>query len=130
MFAVPPPSLLGLVREALPVLGALDQIPHPGLRIISRTVLTSVPLALNDPGGSGWISPWYSSTQRRNAVVLRSWRKVTPADMTDARRPPGFTNAQGTVYWLGTDGQGRDVLSAILYGLRISIDAPSSRVTS
>jgi peptide/nickel transport system permease protein len=27
----------------------------------------------------------------------------------------------GTVFWLGTDGQGRDLLSAILYGLRLSI---------
>lgn len=41
--------------------------------------------------------------------------------LTDARRPPGYVGSAGFTYWLGTDAQGRDLLSAILYGLRISI---------
>ena len=41
--------------------------------------------------------------------------------LTDARRPPGHVGAGGYVYWLGTDAQGRDLLSAILFGLRISV---------
>jgi peptide/nickel transport system permease protein len=42
-------------------------------------------------------------------------------DLMDARRPPGFVGSSGYVHLLGTDAQGRDLLSAILYGLRISL---------
>ena len=41
--------------------------------------------------------------------------------LMDARRPPGFVGSGGYVHLLGTDAQGRDLFSAILYGLRISI---------
>jgi peptide/nickel transport system permease protein len=42
-------------------------------------------------------------------------------DILDSKLPPGAHSAAGFTYWLGTDGQGRDMLSAILYGLRISL---------
>lgn len=41
--------------------------------------------------------------------------------LMDSRRPPGFIGTGGYTHILGTDPQGRDLLSAILYGLRISI---------
>ena len=41
--------------------------------------------------------------------------------LVDARRPPGHVGSNGFTYWLGTDSQGRDLYSAILYGLRISL---------
>ena len=41
--------------------------------------------------------------------------------LMDARRPPGFVGSGGYMHLLGTDAQGRDLFSAILYGLRISI---------
>lgn len=43
-------------------------------------------------------------------------------DVMDARLPLGSTSAEGGYrYVLGTDGQGRDLYSAIIYGLRISL---------
>ena len=43
-------------------------------------------------------------------------------DILDARLPPGSVAGDGSLhYLLGTDGQGRDMLSAIAYGLRISV---------
>ncbi len=42
-------------------------------------------------------------------------------DIMDGRQPPGATSMDGLVFWLGTDDQGRDMLSGILYGLRISL---------
>jgi peptide/nickel transport system permease protein len=43
-------------------------------------------------------------------------------DIMDGRLEPGARNAADTMtYWLGTDDQGRDMLSGIMYGLRISL---------
>lgn len=42
-------------------------------------------------------------------------------DLLDARLEPGAKSVAGMTYVLGTDGQGRDMLSAILYGLRVSL---------
>jgi peptide/nickel transport system permease protein len=42
--------------------------------------------------------------------------------LIDARRPPGYVGSNGYMHILGTDAQGRDLFSAILYGLRISIE--------
>ena len=41
-------------------------------------------------------------------------------DVMEGRLPPG-SKAPGGTFWLGTDDQGRDMLSAIFYGLRISL---------
>ena len=42
-------------------------------------------------------------------------------DVLDSRLPPGEQSFSGTTFWLGSDGAGRDMLSAIFYGLRISL---------
>lgn len=43
-------------------------------------------------------------------------------DILDGRLPPGSVSlGTGMHFWLGTDDQGRDMLSGIVYGLRISL---------
>lgn len=46
-----------------------------------------------------------------------------PADLNllNSLLPPGSTGFDGETFWLGTDDQGRDIASAIAYGLRISL---------
>jgi len=39
----------------------------------------------------------------------------------DSRLPPGTESFDGVMFWLGTDGAGRDLLSSIFYGLRTSL---------
>ena len=42
-------------------------------------------------------------------------------NIMDGRLPPKSESLSGTTFWLGTDDQGRDMLSAIFYGLRTSL---------
>jgi peptide/nickel transport system permease protein len=46
---------------------------------------------------------------------------LAQVDIMDARLPPGEKAGDGFTMWLGSDGVGRDLLSGILYGLRISL---------
>lgn len=46
---------------------------------------------------------------------------LTSFDLLDAALPPAWIEGSDTRFLLGTDAQGRDLLSAILYGTRISL---------
>ena len=46
---------------------------------------------------------------------------LAQVDVLDGRLPPGSEAYTGYTMWLGSDGAGRDLYSAILYGLRISL---------
>ena len=99
--------------EALP---ALQKPETPLRRLVSEffasrvatgalaALLAIVLLALFAP----WLSP-------QNPYDLAS---VT---VMDARLAPGERGSAGFLMWLGADGAGRDMWSAILYGLRISL---------
>ena len=57
-------------------------------------------------------APWISPTDPYD---------LSTVDIMDNRLPPGSESYTGMTYWLGTDGAGRDLLSAIFYGLRTSL---------
>lgn len=46
---------------------------------------------------------------------------LATVDIMDSRLPPGAEMMNGKTAWLGTDGLGRDMVSAMFYGLRISL---------
>jgi peptide/nickel transport system permease protein len=58
------------------------------------------------------LAPWISPQNPYDLAAL---------DLLDGRLPPGSKSPDGLTYWLGTDDQGRDMLSAIFYGLRTSL---------
>ncbi len=95
---------------------------------------------MSDRAISPWRNFWDRFVEDKIAVValavvavvavlalLAPW--IAPQDpydlanlsLRDSRRPPGFVGSGGYSHWLGTDAQGRDLWSAILYGLRVSI---------
>ena len=42
-------------------------------------------------------------------------------NILDRLKPPGFVDGEGRPHYLGTDQLGRDILSRLMYGARISL---------
>jgi peptide/nickel transport system permease protein len=57
-------------------------------------------------------APWLSPQDPYNLARL---------DILDSKLAPGAKAGAGFTFWLGSDDQGRDMASAILHGLRISL---------
>jgi peptide/nickel transport system permease protein len=62
--------------------------------------------------GSALLAPWIAPTNPYDLAKL---------DLLDSHLPPAFMKGGDPRYWLGTDSQGADLLSLILYGLRVSL---------
>jgi peptide/nickel transport system permease protein len=58
------------------------------------------------------LAPWIAPQNPYDLAQLQ---------LVDSRLPPLARSTAGAIRWLGTDDQGRDMLSAILYGLRTSL---------
>ena len=54
-------------------------------------------------------------------IVPQNPYDITQLSIMDNKLPPLTRGMDGMLYLLGTDDQGRDMLSAILYGLRLSL---------
>jgi len=77
-----------------------DRVAVTGLMMLLLIIITAL------------LAPWITP---QNPYDLGS------VDLMDSRMPPGGQTMDGYTAWLGTDGVGRDLYSAILYGLRISL---------
>lgn len=77
-----------------------DRVAVVGLMMLLFIIITAI------------LAPWITP---QNPYDLGS------VDLMDSRLPPGEQTMDGYSAWLGTDGVGRDLYSAILYGLRISL---------
>ena len=55
------------------------------------------------------------------AGPLLGLQDPTHISLADRNKPPGWQDVQGNKHYLGTDHLGRDLLSRIIYGLRISL---------
>jgi len=62
--------------------------------------------------GSALFAPWVAPHSPFDSATL---------NLSDGFTPPAWTEKGSTKYLLGTDDQGRDVLSTIIYGARISL---------
>ena len=56
-----------------------------------------------------------------NVVAPHNPFDLATLDLSDARLPPVWQEGGKTSYLLGTDDQGRDILSALMFGARISL---------
>src|ERR1051325_10532798 len=62
--------------------------------------------------GAALLAPWLSPQDPFNMAVL---------NLNDAFTPPAWNEKGLAQYPLGTDNQGRDILSTIMHGARISL---------
>lgn len=62
--------------------------------------------------GLATLAPW---------IAPQNPYDLAQIDFMDGNLPPGAAGWNGNIYLLGTDDQGRDILSGILYGLRTSL---------
>ncbi|PND18440.1 peptide ABC transporter permease [Ensifer sp. MMN_5] len=87
------------------ILRALRKRPHGPILTASKVLLASyILLAIAAPA----IAP----QNPYDPLQIYGW---------EASSPPGTLGSGGYLYLLGTDGLGRDIVSTILYGLRISL---------
>src|SRR4030095_2937054 len=107
---------MSTVLPGLPVARADPSAQSPFRRIVSDFLET--PVAVFGLGllllivAIAIFAPWISPQNPYDLAQL---------DVMDSKLPPGSQAPTGGTFWLGTDDQGRDMLSAIFYGLRISL---------
>jgi peptide/nickel transport system permease protein len=99
-------TALPTIREETPFRRFAREFAESKLALVGLAIVTIVALL-------AILAPWITPQNPYDLAQL---------DIMDGRLPPGSKSADGSItYWLGTDDQGRDMLSGIIYGLRISL---------
>ncbi len=104
---LPPPAAAEpvLVRAETPFRRFVSEFAASRLALFGLVVFPTIALI-------AIFAPWIAPQNPYDLAQL---------DIMDGRMEPGTVGGAGFTYWLGTDDQGRDMLSGIMYGLRISL---------
>ncbi len=98
-------SASAILREETPFRRFVSEFAESKLALVGLVVFLSIALLAIF---ASWIAP-------QNPYDLAQ------LDIMEGRLPPGTKSVVGYTYILGTDDQGRDMFSGMLYGLRISL---------
>jgi peptide/nickel transport system permease protein len=98
-------SAITAVREETPFRRFVAEFAESKLALVGLVVFITIALLAIF---ASWIAP-------QNPYDLAQ------LDIMEGRLPPGTKSVVGYTYILGTDDQGRDMFSGMLYGLRISL---------
>lgn len=106
------PASANMPSSSRPIARQLDLLKDGWSRFAENRTAAAAAVLFALLAGCAVFAPW---------LVPQDPYDLASLSILDARLPPGSRDFSGTIFWLGTDGLGRDVLSAILYGLRISL---------
>lgn len=107
------PLRLDASADLVPAPGETSRLRRFAAQFVSRKSAVVALVVLLLTIAAAVLAPWLSPQNPYDLASL---------DIMDAKLPPGSKTFDGSMtYWLGTDGQARDVLSAILYGMRTSL---------
>jgi len=76
---------------------------------------------------AGTVAFWAAAAILLGFTVFAVWPEAFASynprlgRLADRHKPPGYIDATGGVHWLGTDHQGRDVLSRVIHGAQVSL---------
>src|SRR5689334_22898683 len=96
---------LPVARHSSPVAQALREFSRDHIAVAALAVLALILLA-------AIFAPFITPQNPYDLAQL---------DILDSKLAPGSRAGAGFTYWLGSDEQGRDMVSAIFYGLRTSL---------
>ncbi|MCC5958434.1 ABC transporter permease [Roseinatronobacter sp. S2] len=105
MTDIPNPTPAKKAKAISPLRAAMLDFAASPLAMIGLFVMVVMAL-------SAIFAPW---------ITPQNPYDLSQLSIMDNNMPPGSESFGGMTYWLGTDPQGRDMLSAIIYGLRMSL---------